>query len=82
MKKKQWVKNKFVLKLKYTDNILLVLSSRSSSAFRVSFTTMIGVPVGNFSANVSLVFLFSRRIPKKCFEEKDKRKKQVQNFVL
>ena len=47
------------------DKILIVLSATSGGVSIISFTNVVGVPVGIASANFTLIFSLATRIIKK-----------------
>ena len=49
--------NKYVTTFDYIDKILIVLSARSSEVSIISFTSIIGAPVGIASTSLILIFL-------------------------
>ena len=51
--------NKYVTAFDYTDKALIVLSATSSRVSIISFTSIVGAPVGIASA--SLTFFFSNK---------------------
>ena len=48
--------NKYVTTFDYIDKILIVLSATSSGVSIISFTSIIGAPVGIASASLTLIF--------------------------
>ena len=57
--------NKYVTTFDYIDKILIVLSAASSGVSIISFTSIIGAPVGIASASLTLIFSLTTRIIKK-----------------
>ena len=51
--------NKYVATFDYMDKILIVLSATSSGVSIISFTSIIGAPVGIASASLTLIFFFN-----------------------
>ena len=51
--------NKYVTAFYYIDNILIVLSATSSGVSIISFTSIVGAPVGIASESESLTLIFS-----------------------
>ena len=49
--------NKYVTTFDYIDKILIVLSATSSGVSIISFTTIVGAPVGIAGASLTLFFL-------------------------
>ena len=56
--------NKYITALNYAGKTLLLLSSATSGVSLLSFTTVIGMPVGIANASVSLVFYIINGIVK------------------
>ena len=48
--------NKYVTTFGYIDKILIILSATSSGVSIISFTSIVGVPVGIESASLTLIF--------------------------
>ena len=48
--------NKYVTTFDYIEKILLILSATSSGVSIISFTSIIGAPVGIASASLTLIF--------------------------
>ena len=48
--------NKYVTDFDYIDKILIVLSATSSGVSIISFTSIVGAPVGIASASLTLIF--------------------------
>ena len=57
--------SKYVATFDYIDKILIVLSATSGGVSIISFTNVVGVPVGIASANFTLIFSLATRIIKK-----------------
>ena len=57
--------NKYVTTFDYIDKILIVLSATSSGVSIISFTSIIGAPVGIASASLTLFFSLTTGIVKK-----------------
>ena len=49
--------NKYVTAFDYIDKILIVLSATSSGVLIISFTSIVGAPVGIANASLTLIFL-------------------------
>ena len=64
--------NKYVTTFDYIDKILFVLSATSSGVSIISFTSIIGAPVGIASASFTLIFSLTTGIIKKLQETKRK----------
>ena len=52
----QW-KIKYVTAFDYIDKILIVLSATNSGVSTISFTSIVGAPIGIASAGLTLIFL-------------------------
>ena len=57
--------NKSVTAFDYTDKILIVLSATSSGVSIISFTSIVGAPVGIARASLTLIFSLTTGIVKK-----------------
>ena len=57
--------NKYVTVFDYIDKILIVLSATSSGVSIISFTSVVGTPVGIVSASLALIFSLTTGIVKK-----------------
>ena len=57
--------NKFVAVFDYTDQALIVLSATSSVVSIISFTSVVGAPVGIASLSLTLFFSLTTGIAKK-----------------
>ena len=57
--------NKYVTTFDYIDKILIVLSATSSGVSIISFTSIIGAPIGIASASLTLIFSLTSGIVKK-----------------
>ena len=53
--------NKYVTTFDYIDKILIVLSATSSGVSIISFTSIVGAPVGIASASLTLIFFSNNR---------------------
>ena len=70
--------NKYVTAFDYIDKILIVLSATSSGVSIISFTSIIGAPVGIASASLTLFFSLTTGIVKKLLNiTRRKRKKKT-----
>ena len=67
--------NKYVTTFDYIDKI--VLSAASSGVSIISFTSIIGAPVGIASASLTLIFSLKTGIVKKLLNIKIKRKNMI-----
>ena len=75
--------NKYVTTFDYIDKILIVLSATSSGVSIISFTSIIGAPVGIASASLTLIFSLTTGIVKKLLNiTRNKKKKHDKIFML
>ena len=68
--------NKYVTTFDYIDKILIVLSATSSGVSIISFTSIIGAPVGIASASFTLIFSLTTGIIKKLLSITRNKKKK------
>ena len=73
--------NKYVTTFDYIDKILIVLSATSSGVSIISFTSIIGAPVGIASASFTLTFSLTTRIVKKLLNITRKKRKSMIKFL-
>ena len=71
--------NKYITAFDYIDKILVVLSATSGGVSIISFTSIIGAPVGIASASFTLIFSLTTGIVKKLLNitRKKKRKSMI-----
>ena len=75
--------SKYVTAFDYIDKILIVLSATSSGVSIISFTSIIGAPVGIASASFTLIFSLTTGIVKKLLSTtRNKKKKHDKIFML
>ena len=75
--------NKYVTTFDYIDKILIVLSATSSGVSIISFTSIVGAPVGIASASFTLIFSLTTGIIKKLLSiARNKKKKHNKIFML
>ena len=75
--------NKYVTTFDYIDKILIVLSATSSGVSIISFTSIVGAPVGIASASLTLFFSLTTGIVKKLLHiTKSKKKKHDKILML
>ena len=75
--------NKYVTTFDYIDKILIVLSAASSGVSIISFTSIIGAPVGIASASLTLIFSLTTGIVKKLLNiTRNKKKKHDKILIL
>ena len=74
---------KYVIAFDYIDKILIVLSATSSGVLIISFTSIVGAPVGIASASLTLFFSLTTGIVNKLLNiTRNKKKKHDKNFML
>ena len=81
MKENHAVKIKYVTTFDYIDKILIVLSATSSGVSIISFTSIIGAPVGIASASFTLIFSLTTGIVKKLLNITRKKRKSMIKFL-
>ena len=75
--------NKYVTTFKYIDKILIVLSATSSRVSIISFTSIVGAPVGIASASLTSIFSLPTGIVKKLLNiTRNKKKKHDKILIL
>ena len=74
--------NKYVTIFDYMDKILIVLSATSSGISIISFTSVIGTPVGIVSASFTLIFSLSTGIIKKLLNMTIKKTKKHDKILM
>ena len=67
--------NKYITVFDYIDKILIVLNARSGGVSIISFTTILGAPVGMVSAIFTLIFSVTTGIIKKLLNITRNKKK-------
>ena len=70
-------KIKYVTTFDYIDKILIVLSATTGGVSIISFTTIVGAPVGIASASFTLIFSLTTRITKKLLNTTRKKRKNI-----
>ena len=74
--------NKYIIIFDYIDKILIVLSVTTGVVPIISFTSVIGAPVGITSASFSLIFSLTTGINKKLLNiTRKKKRKSVIKFL-
>ena len=73
--------NKYVIVFDYIDKILIVLSATSGGVSIISFTSVVGAPVGIASASLTLIFSVTTGIIKKLLNI-TRNKKQKHDKIL
>ena len=74
--------NKYVTIFDYIDKILIVLRATSSGVSIISFTSIIGAPVGIVSASLTLVFSLTTGIVKKLLNVTRNKKKKHDKILM
>ena len=74
--------NKYVTAFDYIDKILIVLSATSSGVSIISFTSIIGAPVGIASASFTLIFFLTTGIIKKLLSVTRNKKKKHDKILM
>ena len=72
--------SKYVAAFDYIDKILIVLSATTGGVSIISFTTIVGAPVGIASASFTLIFSLSTGIIKKLLNITRKKRKSMIKF--
>ena len=74
--------SKYVTAFEYIDKILIVLNATSSGVSIISFTSIIGAPVGIASASFTLIFSLTTGIVKKLLNITRKKKKKHDKILM
>ena len=74
--------NKYVTTFDYIDKILIILSATSSGVSIISFTSIIGAPVGIASASLTLLFSLATGIIKKLLNITRNKKKKHDKILM
>ena len=75
--------NKYVTVFDYTDKVLIVLSATTRGVSIISFTSVVGAPVGIASASFTLIFALTIGIIKKLLgTTRNKKRKNDKTFML
>ena len=75
--------NKYITIFDYIDTFLVILSATTGGVSIISFTSIIGVPVGIVSASFTLIFSLTTGIVKKLLDiTRNKRKKHDKVLML
>ena len=69
--------NKYITAFDYIDKVLIALSATSGGVSIISFTSIIGAPVGIASASLTLIFSLTTGIVKKLLNITRKKKEKV-----
>ena len=73
--------SKYVAVFDYIDQALIVLSATSGGVSIISFTSIIGAPVGIASASFTLIFSLTTGIVKKLLNITRKKRKSMIKFL-
>ena len=73
--------SKYATAFDYIDKILIVLSATSSGVSIISFTSIVGAPVGIASASFTLIFSLTTGIIKKLLSIQETKRKRMIRFV-
>ena len=74
--------NKYVTTFDYIDKLLIVLSATTGGVSIISFTSVIGTPVGIASASFTLIFSLTTGIVKKLLNITRKKKKKHDKILM
>ena len=74
--------SKYVTTFDYIDKILIVLSATSSGVSIISFTSIVGAPVGIASASLTLFFSLTTGIVKKLLNKTRNKKKKHDEILM
>ena len=75
--------NKYVTVFDYIDKVLIVLSATTRGVSIISFTSVVGAPVGIASASFTLIFALTIGIIKKLLgTTRNKKRKHDKTFML
>ena len=74
--------NKYITAFDYIDKILVVLSATSGGVSIISFTSIIGAPVGIASASFTLIFSLTTGIVKKLLNITRNKKKKHDKILM
>ena len=73
--------SKYVAAFDYIDKVLIVLSATSGGVSIISFTSIVGAPVGIASASLTLFFSLTTGIVKKLMNITRKKRKSTIKFL-
>ena len=74
--------SKYVAAFDYIDKILIVLSATTGGVSIISFTTIVGAPVGIASASLTLFFSLTTGIVKKLLHITKSKKKKHDKIIM
>ena len=73
--------SKYIAAFDYIDKILIVLSATTGGVSIISFTTIVGAPVGIASASLTLIFSLTTGITKRLLNTTRKKRKNIIKFL-
>ena len=73
--------NKYVTAFDYINKILIVLSGTSSGVYVISFTSIIGAPIGIASASFTFIFSITTGIVKQLLIKQEAKRKNIIKFL-
>ena len=73
--------SKYVTAFDYIDKVLIALSATSGGVSIISFTSVVGAPVGIASASFTLIFSLTTGIVKKLLNITRKKRKSMIKFL-
>ena len=82
IKENHTVKIKYVTAFDYTDKVLIVLSATTGGVSIISFTSIIGAPVGIASASFTIIFSLTTGIAKRLLNITRKKKKKRDTILM
>ena len=82
IKENHTVKIKYVTALDYIDKVLIVLSATTGGVSIISFTSIIGAPVGIASASFTIIFSLTTGIAKRLLSITRKKKKKRDTILM
>ena len=74
--------SKYVAAFDYIDKVLIVLSATSGGVSIISFTSIVGAPVGIASASLTLIFSLTTGIVKKLLNITRNKKKKHDKILM
>ena len=74
--------NKYVTAFDYIDKVLIVLSATTGGVSIISFTSIIGAPVGIASASFTIIFSLTTGIAKRLLNITRKKKKKRDTILM
>ena len=74
--------SKYVVAFDYIDKVLFVLSATTGGVSIISFTSVVGDPVGIASASFTLIFILTTEIVRKLLNITKKKKKKHDKILM